>query len=307
MLFHTGDKMIPHDSPLQEAERLFRAGQKVEALRLVKSVLAADRRNVDAWWLAARAAPSQEEARVALRVVLKLQPDRADARAALERLEAAIPPAPPPASNNPLSARPSIPRASQKRGCLSSRKLLWAGVTVISIALLNCAILFLIGNLMGGFRNIPGVGSLPLAAQMDRHLINPVAATSTPGALAHNAQITGNIRDGEMQEFRFSGRPGTLMFVGIGFATVSQDADTRGSLDLIDPDGYRVASSAAGIEGIEMPQLPLLNMGAFSFLQCELDAAGIWKVRINGQAGRSAGTYIMMMQCYPEQNCLPPR
>mgnify|MGYP001071090415 CR=1 FL=1 len=106
---------------VHEATRLIREERFDEAIALLGEVLRQDSNNVRAWWLAANAVDSPDEARDALTRVLELNPDHAHARAMLDRLNAldlqepaeAAPTVAAPAEASPLEAReeevPSAP------------------------------------------------------------------------------------------------------------------------------------------------------------------------------------------------------
>jgi hypothetical protein len=104
---------------LHEAHRLIKAGDKDAARARIKSVLAADKNNIDAWWLAVHAATTPTDRRLALVQVLRLNPDHSLARLLLDRLNAENPeevddlahdvPLPPPGQKHPETVR-SHPR-----------------------------------------------------------------------------------------------------------------------------------------------------------------------------------------------------
>ncbi len=76
---------------LHEAYRLIKAGDQDSARALIKPVLAARRDNIDAWWLAAHAAATPHDRRLALGQVLRIDPDHRPARILLDRLDAENP------------------------------------------------------------------------------------------------------------------------------------------------------------------------------------------------------------------------
>lgn len=76
---------------LHEAYRLIKAGDRDAARTLLKPVLAADKKNVDAWWLAVHAAASPHDRRLALAQVLQLNPKHRPAQVMLDRLNTANP------------------------------------------------------------------------------------------------------------------------------------------------------------------------------------------------------------------------
>jgi hypothetical protein len=105
---------------LYEARRLVKAGDKDAARALIKPVLAADRNNIDAWWLAVHAASTPHDRRLALVQVLRLNPDHGPARMLLDRLNAENPqeveelakdlPLPPPGQKHHDTVPASRPR-----------------------------------------------------------------------------------------------------------------------------------------------------------------------------------------------------
>lgn len=76
---------------LQEAYRLITAGECDSARALIKPVLAADKENIDAWWLAVHAAVTPQDRRLALVQVLRLNPAHRPAQVMLDRLNTANP------------------------------------------------------------------------------------------------------------------------------------------------------------------------------------------------------------------------
>jgi hypothetical protein len=71
---------------LRQAYHLIKAGDTDAARELLKPVLAAERDNVDAWWLAAHAAAHPADTRLALLQVLRLKPDHGPAQVMLDQL-----------------------------------------------------------------------------------------------------------------------------------------------------------------------------------------------------------------------------
>src|SRR4051812_14597924 len=60
---------------LEQAYKLIKAGQKAQALQLLTPVLQTQPDIPEAWWLAANAAPSDQDAVLACERVLVLKPD----------------------------------------------------------------------------------------------------------------------------------------------------------------------------------------------------------------------------------------
>jgi|GEM_PF-4791629 len=276
---------------LREAQRLIRIGCRDEALALLKSVLAADRANVAAWWLAAQAAPNRQEAQVALRVVLKLQPDHAGARAMLARLEGEVQPAAPPpvlpsVGSDPFASQ-SFPvgeasvlgdaplkavRRSEGQGC--RRNAVTLVVVVLSLAIMAGGGLLLVLNLTGN----------PLLARFNLPGA-PSRDDATPQVIAPGAAIQGMLAAGTTQEFQFQGHEGAILMAAVQFLALPADTDCSGAIVLIDPDGYRAAVSG---------DTNFLGATGGSVLEYTLDRTGVWRLRLIGQEGHSAGLYMLM-------------
>ncbi len=77
-------------SQLERAYSLIQQEQMYEALGILEPLLAKDPNNIDAWWLMANAVSEPQAARRALDNVLRLDPNRADARHLLDELNAAV-------------------------------------------------------------------------------------------------------------------------------------------------------------------------------------------------------------------------
>lgn len=282
---------------LEEAQRLLKVGERGAALNLIKTVLYEERRNVRAWWLAAQAAPNRQETEVALRVVLKLQPDHAPARAALARLEAAPHPAPGPVPLKVPARETPAPVTSRPRG-RAGRNLTTLALILLSVIVMGGGGLLFILNLTGS----------PIVRQIESSLGGESLPTTTPAPLMPSKQVQGMLDAGETQVYRFYVEAEAELFVGVGFATVASDADTSGAIDLIDPEGYRAATNRPDSMPFTLPALPMLQTGTIAVLQFTLDRRGVWEIHLHGREGTSAGAYVMLMECVPESNCggLPP-
>ncbi len=293
---------------LQEARRLIKAGQKTQALAIVKSVLVNERSNVAAWLLAALAAPDPEEAVVALRVVLKLEPDHPQARELLNRLEAAMAaamaavPAAAPAADAP--APQSIPLVKPRR-----RRGGGLGKNAVTLVVIVLGMLAISSGALVFFLSLTGSSALDAIDEVIPDLPGQYPTTEASDeyrVIVHDSQIQGIISDGEVIRFRFQGRRGTEIFLGLGLMTVPSDADTSGAMELFDPDGYRVLRSGPDAADFSLPSLPILDTGNISIIQTSLHMSGNWEMHLIGREGRSAGAYILLMQCYPTDDCQPP-
>lgn len=299
-------------SRLQEARGLIDAGQKTQALAVVKSVLVHDRSNVDAWLLAALAASDAQEALVSLRVVLKLQPGHKQAQAMLHRLEAAMAAAravkaPEPAASDAALAVDTVEpnpliKPRRRRGCL--------GKNALTLVVIVLGMLAISGGTLVFFLSFTGSSALDAIDEVIPDLPGQhptVQGVDGYRVIVHDSQFQGIIDDGEVLRFRFHGRRDTEIFIGLGLMAVSSEADTTGAMELFDPDGRRALVSSPDATDFSLPSLPVLEAGNFSIIQTALDMSGNWEMRMIGREGRSAGAYVLLMQCYPTDGCQPPQ
>jgi hypothetical protein len=84
--------MSSSNPQLKQAYDLIKAGQKTQAVSILRAVLRNDRDNADAWWLMANALAEPDDVREALENVLRLRPANTKAQAMLDKLNARYPP-----------------------------------------------------------------------------------------------------------------------------------------------------------------------------------------------------------------------
>ncbi len=125
----------PGNDKLQQAIAAARRGDKLTARRLLQQILTEQRDNEVAWMWMASVADSQSERRACLERALKINPNNARAREALNRMGAALP-----AAARDASAV-ETPTLRQPVGLRMSRSLYFAlaalvGIVVIAFALL---------------------------------------------------------------------------------------------------------------------------------------------------------------------------
>lgn len=135
---------------LRDAYHLIKRGHKDMARARIVAVLARDRDNIDAWWLAAHAATSPADIRLALAQVRRLDPQHAPAAAALAYLDRAYPldaalapdalvPLPPPGHK-------ASPLPRRRRG---HTRWVWNGVLVVGLLALAFGVTALISQIAG--------------------------------------------------------------------------------------------------------------------------------------------------------------
>lgn len=122
--------MSEREDWLQEGVAALRAGDRREALRLLGRAVNENPDNVAAWWFLSAVLTDTRQKMHALRQVLRLRPDHAEARELLKRLQGRQPAVspPPPGSTavaRPAPARREVPRppaaapkpSLKRRGC----------------------------------------------------------------------------------------------------------------------------------------------------------------------------------------------
>lgn len=134
--------MDERDDRLQESVRALRAGDRREARRLLGRVVAENPGNVAGWWLLAATLDDPEQKGYALRRVLRLRPDHAEARRLLDQLEAESVPA-------DAADEPAPDAATETRA--PPRDILIAGmaVAIALVAILVTVVLMATGALAG--------------------------------------------------------------------------------------------------------------------------------------------------------------
>lgn len=238
-------------APLHQAYHLIKAGDLDSARALIKPVLASNRNDIDAWWLAAHAAATPQDRRLALAQVLRLQPDHGPARILLDRLNAANPreidelakdlPMPPPGQQR-LTApqrRPNrwIARGLWLVGCLS---FWFAGAALISsvagLTWLNDAAEHI--GLSEGETHQGAGGQLGTVQGGDPAAPYPVPVTRNESAQPSDDPLVGELARDEANIFSFSAQHGQEIVALLQF-TVAGDA--RFTMELWDANQKRLA------------------------------------------------------------------
>jgi hypothetical protein len=123
---------------LGRAYHLIRADDRDTARALIKPVLAAERDNIDAWWLAAHAAATPADIRFAIRQVLRLNPEHRPAYLMLARLNLRHP-----------EVSPDEKIARRAREARSGGRWVWNVVLLIGIVALSLGALALVATVAG--------------------------------------------------------------------------------------------------------------------------------------------------------------
>lgn len=227
---------------LREAYQKLKAGDKTGACALIKPVLAANRENVDAWWLAVHAADTPEDTETALREVLRLKSDHAPARLMLDRFLVEHPPAPPPLK----------PVQRTRRG--SSNRWVWIPLMIIGCLGMSFSSMALISGIAGSdfldqaVENVSGAVGIDVETGKAGQFgtvqggnpsdPRPIPITQVLNIESGDVQ-TGSLRRNEAHIWTFRAWGGQEVMVMLQF-TVAGDASAV--LELRSASGHKVAS-----------------------------------------------------------------
>ncbi len=283
------------DSPtrqtLQDAYRLIKTGELDSARALIKPVLAAQPGLIDAWWLAAYAAATSTDRRLALAQVLRLNPDHGPARVLLDRLNAQNPddietlakelPMPPPGSHKrpdadrPLGRNRWVWNVILVFGCLSFS---FAGLALISslagLTYLNDAVDEISAAIgiepeQGNFGTIPGG---------DPYHPYPIPVTKQQGAVVGQKPMVGDLKTDEAHMYSFSARRGQEVYALLQF-TVAGDAHYV--MELWDSGEHWLATGAGEY-----------NSGTVSLVY-QVKETGLFSLVIIGRPNGPRGDYAL--------------
>ncbi|MFN7209310.1 MAG: hypothetical protein ACK4P1_02820 [Aggregatilineales bacterium] len=222
----SGNLRAQHKAQLKEAYALIKAERRAEAYELIAPVLVQQPDYVDAWWLAAHAAPNLRVAVTACQRVLALKPDHQPARLMLDELRRRM------AVEQHLAAeeRPRRPRAqSAKSSRLLSRLLILGALIALVLAVVSSAVA-LTGETFG----------LPIAQFFNSEQTLPALPLATSvEALSSLPKMTRNstLPVGARHVYRFNApRPNIVLQVEVTFRGV-ESASPRESVRLLLPNG----------------------------------------------------------------------
>ncbi len=274
------------EDSLRRAYHLIKAGDRDAARALIKVALAMDHDNIDAWWLAAHAAPSPPDVRVALDQVLRLNPDHQPARVMGARLTRLHP-------ELILADKAAARRTPHRRYGLVSNRWLWnvvllAGMLAFAFggAALVSSVLDLpwlhdtvedVGEAVGlDARPGPNYGTVPLqdpgaaVVEYDITQIKPVSKGDV---------VTGDMVEGEAHVWTFSGESGQDVMAMVQFTIAGNAAHV---VELHDTES-RVLAQGVGMAS---------DSGTVTLVYT-LSQSGSYRLVIFGRSGGPRGAYAM--------------
>jgi hypothetical protein len=259
---------------LRQAYHLVKSGDKDAARELLKSLLVEDRDNIDAWWLAAHAAATPQDTRLALCRVLELKPDHQPARLMLDKLNREHP-----IEADRLPDAVLTPPKRRRTPAQRSRKWGWKVVMVLGLLSFSFASMALISGVLGmtwfektvrnagesiGIDMKPGgrgqLGSVESGDPANPQLI-PITKVKPidPG----DVQV-GTLNPNEAHLWTFNGKRGQEVTVLVQF-TVAGDAHYV--LELWDAHNHKLADGIGSIDsGTVTLVYPLIQTGTYSLV-----------------------------------------
>jgi hypothetical protein len=260
---------------LRRAYILIKGGQKAEAFDLIKPVLVQQPDVIDAWWLAAFAAPSPRESAFACQKVLMLRPDHWPAQQMLAEQQRRL------AISTVLrgEADPSQPTTLLLKTA-QRPKPRRAGGLVASLGIAMGILIFFVGgffllvNITGNNFGLP-IGQM-FNAEYD------ITATvsdqyNDPNALP--VAVTGTLVVGARHDYHFTAQVGMVIVVVAQFSAVGNVLPGE-ALQALDPDGKVIAAARDG-SGMAAP------------LSFPIPRPGVYVLRLTGTAGKAQGTYTL--------------
>ena len=278
---------------LHQAYDLIKAGDKDAARTLIKPVLGAEKDNIDAWWLAAHAAVSPHDKRLALVQVLRLNPRHHPARLMLDRLNKQNP-----QEVDELAKDLPLPPPGQKRRdtvqTVRQHRWVWNVILAFGCLSFSFASAALISGLMGltwlddtadSIGEALGVGHRQDADGQwgtvpggDPARPYDVPVTRKMGAVVGNTPMVGALQEDEAHIFTFHAQRGQEVTALLQF-TVAGDA--RYVMELWDSGQNRLATGAGD------------DNSATVTLVYELTRTGQYALVIIGRPGGPHGDYAL--------------
>ncbi len=288
---------------LKQAAVALRNEDKASARRILKPLLQANP-TADAWFLAANAMESDEQAIVCLKKAVELDSWHAKANRMLLKLEetktinerireTSTQPAISVPVTGPLPELKRKPRAN-KSDVRASRRRMWTRVGCGSFLLASFAcsvmtfsLIGLVPGAIGAF--IQFTGGPPPITELDGIPIEdvPNAALFIEPAVSEEAtdRQVNVLEHGYVHEYSFEARTGDEYAIYIQFMSLSS-SNVDGNTIVIDPSG------TISTHCTSLGQGGLLGGEANVTINCIIDEPGTWHVRVLGINGESVGAYF---------------
>jgi hypothetical protein len=260
---------------LRQAYLLIKAGKKGEAFELITPILAQQPDNIDAWWLAAHAAPTPRDAVFACQKVLTLKPDHWPAQQMLSEQQRRL-------ALNSLTREvvndPSLPIALKPAQRERARFRLRYIILPLAALVLLVGGFLVVANLTGMTFGLP-IGGL-FNADYELTAINAVSSDQLRNTDLMTSSV-GMLVVGAQHQYHFTGRARAWLYAMVGFFTLP-NASPGTAFQLLDPAGNVLATSSD-------------DMGARGVISCVLPSDGRYTLRLTGTQEKSRGAYRLLL------------
>jgi len=263
------NQFAQYKTQLRQAYTLIKAGQKSDAMELIRPILAQQPDYVDAWWLAAFAAPGPRESAFACQKVLTLKPDHWPAQQMLSEQQRRLTLGSITKTEAPDPAQPIALKKVRR-----PRKGLRVSTVIIVVGILVAV--------TGGFFlavNITGYNfGLPIGPffNQQRDIGVPELGSLPEGNRIPGTMIAGTLVVGSTHLYHFFGHAQATLLAIVSFT--SPGMKPGDSVVLLD-SGNRVIAA-----GFNAP-------GGITSLSVTLPADGSYTIRLTGVAGIAQGPY----------------
>ncbi|MEQ8672260.1 MAG: hypothetical protein RLP44_01110 [Aggregatilineales bacterium] len=289
---------------LRQAATALRNEDKAEARRILKPILQANP-TADAWFLAANAMETDEQAIACLKKAIALDSWHANANRMLLKLEGtktinerirdtstqevvSVSP-----TATPLPKLKRKPRAT-KVDTRAARRRMWTRVGCVSffVVSFSCSVMTfsligLVPGVIGAF--IQATGGPPPVTEFDGVPIEDVqnAALFIEPAVSEQAtdRQVNVLEHGYVHEYSFDARAGDEYAIYIQFMSFSS-TNVDGNTLVIDPNGDLTNSC------VSLGESGILGGEGNITIECQIGITGTWHVRVVGINGESVGAYF---------------
>lgn len=267
---------------LRQAYTLIKAERKAEAYEILTPLIAGHPDLIDAWWLAAFAAPTPRHAAFACQKVLALNPAHWPAKQLLDELRGEI-------AAVQYNTAVLKPVKHKRRGGIRP----WALMLIISLPILIVGGFVIMISLTGNTFGLP-IGHLynteseimiPVLEMLDPGIAGGPSGGLEVGSTGINLNRTGTTLGGTLVvgsevRYTFAGKANTIVFATLDFAAYRDEKPGK-AFQLLNPQGRVIATSAT-------------ERGGMTALSAVLTSNGQYTLRLLGTADTAQGPYLLV-------------
>jgi len=268
---------------LRQAYTLIKAERKAEAYEILTPIVAGHPELIDAWWLAAFAAPTPRHAAFACQKVLALNPAHWPAKQLLDELQREV-------TALEHGTAPLKPvRHKRSNGVrpwalllLISLPILVIGGFIMAISLTGNTFGLPIGHLYSAESEI----SVPMIEMFDPGIVGGPSGGLEVGSTGLNfnrmgTTLGGTLVVGAEVRYTFVGKANTIVFATLDFAAYRDEKPGK-AFQLLNPQGRVIADSVT-------------ERGGMTVLSAPLPANGKYTIRLVGTAETAQGPYLLVV------------